>query len=351
MKQFWSDNQTEVAPEIMAALAAANRGAAKAYGEDAISGRLDALFSALFETEVAVFPVATGTAANALALSRLAPRYGAIFCHPEALIHVDECGAAEFYTGGAKLVPVAGAHGRFDAEGLAQGLREFRVGVVHQVQPAAVSLTQATERGTVYSLAELAAIAEVAAAHRLGVHMDGARFANAVVHLGCSPADATWRAGVDVLSFGATKNGAMAAEAVVFFKPGLARDFGFLRMRGGHLISKMRFASAQLEAYLADGLWLKGAAHANRMARRLGEGLAALDGVTLAHPVEANEVFPMLPEAVVSGLEAEGFGFQRRGGEYLITLRLVTAFDTRAEDVDAFVASAAVLAGGGRKRA
>ena len=342
MKQFWSDNQTEVAPEIMAALAAANRGAAKAYGEDAISGRLDALFSALFETEVAVFPVATGTAANALALSRLAPRFGAIFCHPEAHIHVDECGAAEFYTGGAKLIPVAGAHGRLDAEGLAQALREFRVGAVHQVQPAAVSLTQATERGTVYSLAELAAIAEVAAAHRLGVHMDGARFANAVVHLGCSPADASWRAGVDVLSFGATKNGAMAAEAVIFFKPGLARDFGFLRMRGGHLISKMRFVSAQLEAYLTDELWLRNAAHANAMAQRLARGLGAVPGAELAHPVDGNQLFVRLPGATIEALIADGFLFYRWPATVAdsTVIRLVSAFDTGEADIAALVDAA-----------
>jgi threonine aldolase len=349
--RFWSDNQTGVAPEIMAALAAANQGAAKAYGDDAITGRLDGLFSALFETEVAVFPVATGTAANALALSLLSPRYGAIFCHPEAHIHVDECGAPEFYSGGAKLFPVAGAHGKFDAEALVERLGELRVGFVHHVQPAALSLTQATECGTVYRPAEIAAIVEVAAANGLGVHMDGARFANAVVGLGCSPADLTWRAGVDVLSFGATKNGAMAAEAVVLFKPEAAGEFAFLRKRAGHLVSKMRFFSAQLEAYLADDLWLRSAAHANGMARRLGDGLAVLDGVALAHPVEANEVFPILPEAVIAGLAAEGFGFSRWGAEQATTLRLVTAFDTRAEDVDALVAAAAALIAAARRRA
>ena len=348
---FWSDNQTAVAPEIMAALAEANSGAAKAYGEDAITERLAKAFSEIFEIDVAVFPLATGTAANALALTLLSPPYGAIYCHPEAHIQVDECGAPEFYTGGGKLVPVAGADGKFDAPALRARLGELEPGFVHHVQAAALSVTQATECGTVYKPAELAALAEVAAEHKLGFHMDGARFANAVVHLALSPAELTWRAGVDVLSFGATKNGAMAAEAVVFFKPGLAERLPYLRKRSGHLISKMRFLSAQLEAYLSDDLWLNHAAHANRMARRLADGLSALDGVRLAHPVEANEVFPVLPEPVIAGLEGEGFGFYRWGGARSTTIRLVTSFETSSREVDALVAAATRHGSAGRKRA
>ncbi len=348
---FWSDNQTGVSPEIFEALAAVNGGAAEAYGEDEVTARLAARFAEVFEREVEVFPVATGTAANALALTLLSPPYGAIFCHPEAHIHVDECAAPEFYTGGAKLVPVAGADGKFGAAALRARLGEFQVGFVHHPQPAALSVTQATECGTVYAPGELEALAEVAAGHGLGFHMDGARFANAVAHLGAAPADLTWRAGIDALSFGATKNGAMAAEALVLFKPALAARLGFLRKRAGHLISKMRFLSAQLEAYLADDLWLRNAAHANRMAARLAQGLAAVDGVRLAHPVEANEVFPTLPAQVIAGLEAEGFHFHRWGGPESATIRLVTAFDTAEADVDGLVAAAGRHARAPRKRA
>lgn len=337
---FCSDNVTGVAPEIMAALAAANTGAAMPYGNDEYSQRLEAKFAELFETAVTVFPVATGSAANALALSVMAPPFGAIYCHAESHINADECGAPEFYTGGAKLVTLAGTHGKIRAAELATILAHAGAGIVHHVQPAAVSLTQATEAGTVYSAMEVHEIASVAHAHGLSLHMDGARFANAVVSLGCSPADITWRAGVDVLSFGATKNGAMAAEAVVFFNQSLAETFRYRRKRSGHLFSKMRFLSAQLEAYITDDLWLKNAAHANQMAAHLAAGLVKLPGVQLCHPVEANEIFIQLPEAVIEGLVADGFQFYRWEGEHSTTLRLVTAFNTSQEDVTAFLESA-----------
>ena len=218
---FCSDNVTGVSPEIMAAIVAANDGAAMSYGNDEYTQNLQAKFSELFETPVTVFPVATGSAANALALSVIAPPYGAIYCHAESHINVDECGAPEFYTGGAKLVTLTGNHGKIDAENLAKILNRAGAGFVRHVQPAGVSITQATEAGTIYNADEISQIAEVTHAHNLQLHMDGARFANAVASLGCSPADITWRTGVDVLSFGATKNGAMAAEAVVFFNQNL----------------------------------------------------------------------------------------------------------------------------------
>lgn len=337
---FCSDNVTGVAPQIMAALAAANTGAAMPYGNDECSQRLEAKFSDLFETAVKVFPVATGSAANALALSVITPPFGAIYCHPEAHINADECGAPEFYTGGAKLVTLPGTHGKIHAVDLEAVLLRAGAGVVHHVQPAAVSLTQATEAGTVYNASEVYQIAEVAHANGLNLHMDGARFANAVVSLGCSPADITWRAGVDVLSFGATKNGAMAAEAVVFFNQSLAETFSYRRKRGGHLFSKMRFLSAQLEAYITDDLWLKNATHANQVAAELAAGLAELPGARLCHPVEANEIFIQLPEAVVEGLVADDFQFYRWEGEESTTLRLVTAFNTNKEDVTAFIEAA-----------
>lgn len=337
---FASDNVTGIAPEIMTAMIAANNSTAMPYGADEHTQRLETQFNELFETKVTIFPVATGSAANALALSVITPPFGAIYCHAESHINVDECGAPEFYTGGAKLVTLSSMDGKIPAHDLAAALNRAGAGVVHHVQPAAVSITQATEAGTVYSLEEIQAIAEVTHSHSLYLHIDGARFANAIASLESSPADMTWRAGVDVLCFGATKNGAMAAEAVVFFNQALAKTFGYRRKRSGHLFSKMRFLSAQLEAYIKNDLWLKNAAHANRMARKLAQGLVGLPGVTLCYPVQANEIFMQLPEAVISGLLADGFNFYRWGGEDSSTVRLVTAFNTQETDVTALIAAA-----------
>ena len=253
---FRSDNVTGVASEILDALAEANReSAATPYGDDPWTARVEARFDELFERKVAVFPVATGTAANVLGLAMVTPPYGAIYCHAESHIAVDECGAPEFYTGGAKLVDLPGDGGKLEAGQLDAVIGAAAAGDVHHVQPAAISLTQATEAGTIYTIDEVAAIAEVARRHGLALQMDGARFANAAAALDRAPAELTWRAGVDVLAFGATKNGALAAEAVVFFDPARAEGVGFRRKRGGHLFSKMRFLSAQLDAYLADDLW------------------------------------------------------------------------------------------------
>ena len=342
---FASDNTAGISPEILAALAAANDGAAGSYGADPITARLEAKLAQLFEHEVAVFPVATGTAANALALAAVTPPWGAVLCHPLAHIACDEANAPEFYTGGAKLVPVPGADGKLAVADLA-ALLPGDLGNVHHAQPAAVSLTQATECGTVYRPAEIAEISALAHRHGLAVHMDGARFANALVHVGASPADLTWRAGVDVLSFGATKNGALGAEAIVFFDPARARDLPFRRKRAGHLFSKMRFLSAQLEAYVTDDLWLRNARHANAAAARLAKGLTALPGVRLRHPVEANELFVELPETVISGLSAAGAQFFRWEGPTSTCIRLVTAWNTREADVTAFLESASRLAAG-----
>ena len=256
-RNFGSDNVAPMAAEVMEALARANHGAAPSYGADALTSRLTEVACALFETELAIFPVTTGTAANSLALATLTPPYGAIYCHETAHILLDECGAPEFYTGGAKLIGLPGTGGKLTPETLAAPLAEAMAGGVHHAQPAAISITQATECGTVYEPAEIAALAEVARAHGLHLHMDGARIANAIAHLGCSPAEATWRAGVDVLSLGLTKDGALAAEAVVFFDPELAAGFERRRKRAGQLTSKMRFFSAQLVAMLEDGLWLR----------------------------------------------------------------------------------------------
>jgi threonine aldolase len=286
----------------------------------------------LFERDLAVFPVATGTAANALALSALAPPWGQIYCHRNAHIEEDEAGAPEMFTGGAKLALLDGGHGKIGLEALQNAIAAAGFGVQHHPQPTALSLSQSTEAGTVYSLDETAALAARAHDAGLAVHMDGARFANAVAHLGCSPADASWRAGVDVLSFGATKNGAMAAEAVIFFDPAKADDFLFRRKRAGHLFSKMRYLSAQLVAYVRDDLWLDNARHANACARALSEGLAALEGSELVHPVHGNEIFLRLPAAITYAMRAGGVGFQNWGNDGQV--RFVCAFDTDMADVE-----------------
>ncbi len=333
---FRSDNTAGFAPEMLAALAAANDGARTPYGEDAQSRRVQTHLCELFETDLAAFFVATGTAANVLGLSLLAAPWGVIYCHEEAHIALDECGAPAFYTGGAQLHPLPGAHGRLSAARLAELLPDG-LGVVHHAQPAAISLSQATEAVTCYRAADISAIAQVAHTHGLRVHVDGARFANALAFLDASPADLSWRAGVDVLSFGASKNGALAAEAVIVFDPALAASLGYRRKRGGHLFSKMRVLSAQLEAYLADGLWLRLARHANTMAQRLAAGLAAISEVRLVHPVEANEVFVQLPERLIGQLLADGFKFYRWLDDRSTTIRLVTTFDTRETDVAGLV--------------
>jgi len=335
---FCSDNASGAAPEILRALEAANDGWAMPYGDDDLTRRLQARVQEIFETEAAVLPVATGTAANVLCLSVMTPPYGAIYCHRESHINVDECGAPEFYSGGAKLVALPGDHCKLTPATLEAAIVD--AGDVHSVQPAAVSLTNASEAGTVYTPEETRAIAEIAKAHGLGLHLDGARFANALVALGCSPAEATWKAGVDALALGATKNGVLAGELVVLFDPGKAEELGYRRKRGGHLLSKMRFLSAQLEAYLADDLWLRNARHANAMAAALAEGLAELPGVELSHPVEANEIFVILPEPMIEGLFARGFQFYRWGPETDREVRLVTAFNTDPAHVDAFLSAA-----------
>jgi threonine aldolase len=333
---FASDNVAGVSPEILQAILDANAGRAMPYGGDAISARLERRFAEIFEHEVAVFPVATGTAANALALAAVAPPWGAVFCHEDSHIATDECGAPEFFSAGAKLVTLSGKQGKLWPDALANRLTGK--GVVHNVQPAAISVSQQSEAGTHYRPSEVAALGDLARRHGVALHMDGARFANAVVGLGCAPAAITWRAGVDVLSFGATKNGALAAEAMIFFDRSKAADLGFRRKRAGHLMSKMRFLAAQLEAYVSGELWLRNARHANAMAARLSGGLARLPGVTLLYPTDGNEIFVELPEAAITALEAAGFKFYRWGAQPII--RLVTAFDTAVADVDAFLAAA-----------
>jgi threonine aldolase len=331
-RYFKSDNTAAAAPEILAALAAANLAPARAYGDDAWTARLDAAFGALFDHEVRVFPVATGTAANSLALATLVPPWGAILAHEGAHVVRDECGAPEFMSGGARLLLVPGAGGKLAPDALRQALAD-NPPTVHTVQPRAITLTQATELGTVYRPAEVAAIGALAREHGLALHVDGARFANAVAFLGCHPAELTWRAGVDVLSFGATKNGALGAEAVVFFDPARVADFELRRKRAGALLSKMRYVSAQLLACIDRGLWLRLASSANAHATRVG----AAAGTRLRHPVEGNEVFITADANELSRLRAAGFEFYDWGPAHSGEARLVVSWDQPEEDVDALV--------------
>lgn len=340
---FGSDNVTPMAPEILAALVEANHEPLHSYGDDPYTQRLTTRMCELFETQVAAYPVTTGTAANALSLGCITPPFGAVYCHETAHIVTDECGAPEFYTAGAKLIGLPGAGGKLVAADIPEQVLFARSMGVHHVVPASVSVTQATEWGTVYTIGEVAEIASAAHEFQLPVHMDGARFANAVARLGKSPADCTWRAGVDVLSFGATKNGAMAAEAVVFFDLKFAKEFEVRRKRAGHLWSKGRFLSAQLLAYLDNDLWLRNARNANALATTLSDGLAMLPGALLAAPTDANEIFIRLPLPVIEGLEKDGFEFYRWPAPPGIdgtVIRLVTSFDMRLEHVDGFLAAA-----------
>jgi threonine aldolase len=347
---FASDNAAGTAPEILAAIAASSKGAAAAYGADPWSQSAVARLAEVFESDLAAFLVPTGTAANALALSALARPFEAVFCHEESHVHDDECGAPEFFAGGAKLVGVPGYDGKITPEALRETLARFPRGLVKSCQPAALTLSQVTEAGTVYSLDEIAALAEIAHAAGLAVHMDGARFANALVALGCSPAEMSWRAGIDALSFGATKNGALACEAVLFFDKARADAFPYLRKRGGHTLSKGRLLGAQMAAYLEGGLWLELAARANASARRLSDGLAALPGLRLAWPTQANEVFVVAPTARVGAWREAGAAFhdwptravrpERAPGAGETLIRLVTSFETSEAEIESLLALA-----------
>lgn len=332
MVLFASDNVTGACPEVMNAVVAANSGTSVSYGDDAWSRRLRAKLSELFETDVTVFPALSGTASNALALAALTPSYGKIYCHALSHINTDECGAPEFFTGGAKLMALQGQHGKIAQQDLALAISG--TGNVHAAQPACVSIAQASEAGTLYRLEEISAIAETAQAHGLAVHMDGARFANALVALDVSPAEMTWKSGVDVLSLGGTKNGCLAAEAVVFFKANLAAAVPFLHKRSGQLLSKMRFVSAQLEAYLSDDVWLRNARHANAMAARLSDGLSRFEDITLAFPTQSNEVFAHMPRSTIDRLKAAGFGVGEGELDGAAPPRLVTAWNSDPDDID-----------------
>jgi threonine aldolase len=330
----------------MGALARANEGFALGYGHDALTSAVEKRIGELFECDAAVFLVPTGTAANALSLAHVTPPWGGVLCHSQAHIMTDECGAPEFYGGGIKLIGLPGEGCKLAPETLELAIARYSGHVPHQVNAAALSITQATEAGTIYRVEEIAALSEIAHARGLSVHMDGARFGNAIARMNVSAAEATWKAGVDVLSFGATKGGAMGAEAVVFFDRERADFMAERRKRAGQLLSKHRFLAAQFEGYLNDGYWLTLARHANAMADRLADGLRAC-GVPIVWAVEANIVFALLPRVLDAKLKAAGAAYYVRPntlagddvaiGPDQMLVRLVTSFATVEAEVDRFV--------------
>ncbi|WP_435257900.1 threonine aldolase family protein [Thioclava sp. FR2] len=338
---FASDNTSGACPEVLAAINAANDGYARGYGADEIMARVTRHLREIFEApEAVVHLVATGTAANSLALATLSQPWQGIFCHRHAHIAEDECGAPEFFTNGSKLVLVEGDHGKMTSDSLEAALATTQQGGVHGVQRGPVSITNVTEAGTVYTPTEIKALTARARYYGLSCHLDGARFANALAATGATAAEMTWKAGIDAVSFGGTKNGCMGVEAVVFFDPAKDWEFQLRRKRGGHLFSKNRFLAAQMEGYLEDGAWMRHAAHANDMAARLAVGLAQISHVAQWHPVQANMMFPEWAEGTHERLESAGAVYYRfpapSGRE---AARLVTSWSTTAEDVDRFLAA------------
>jgi threonine aldolase len=339
---FASDNTAPVVPAILDAIVQANEGFARGYGNDDWTQSAERRLSEIFERDVAVFLVPTGTAANALALAQVTPPWGVVLCHAESHIVTDECGAPEFFGGGLKLSGLPGDGGKIAPATLKAALAGYGGHSPHQMIPSALSITQASEAGTIYRTDEIATLCEMAHERSLAVHMDGARFANALVRCNATPAQITWRSGIDVLSFGATKGGALAAEAVVIFDPARAAFMGERRKRAGHLLSKHRFIAAQFLAYLAEERWLALARHANAMADRLAEKLTAV-GLKPVWPVEANLIFVVLPRALDAKLKAAGASYYVRTSESLeigpdkVLVRLVTSFATQDDDIERFV--------------
>jgi len=332
-----SDNTANVSREIMEALASANHGHAKSYGNDDYSHQLTGRFRELFEHEaLLVFPVFNGSAANCLGLASLLRPYESVITYSNSHIEQDECGMPEFFTG-SKLLKVAGEAGKISPDAIVDMLVVAKNSGVHHTRPKAISITQSTEAGTVYTPQEISVISAIAKANGLYLHMDGARFANALVHLGCSPAEISWKAGVDVMAFGGTKNGAMLAEVVIFFNPELARDFNYIQKRSGQLASKQRYLAIQMLALLEKDLWLHNARHANRMAALLANELANIPECRPLLPVEANSVFVEMPKKLADELLAKGHYFYKWPLMGKDTYRLVTSFATTPEEVDEFV--------------
>lgn len=332
--EFASDNYAGVAPEAWGAMAAANQGYAVSYGDDPWTGKACTLLRELFETDCEVFFVFTGTAANSLALASLCHSYHSIICHEMAHIETDECGAPEFFSNGTKVLLVPGTNGKIDLEAVAHTVEKRSD--IHYPKPRVLTVTQASELGTVYTVAELRAAGELAARLGLRFHMDGSRFANAVAALGVKPREITWEAGVDVLCFGGAKNGMAVGEAVIFFNRDLASEFDYRCKQAGQLASKMRFLSAPWVGMLEGGAWLRNAAHANRCARLLERAVADIPGIRVMFPCEANSVFLAMPASVVEGVRRRGWRFYTfigAGGG-----RFMCSWETREEDIAALAA-------------
>ncbi len=343
---FASDNSAPTHPKVLEAVIRANEGYAMPYGADPIMDQVRAQIRDIFEApEAAVYLVATGTTANVLSLASYVQPWQIIYCHSASHIQMDECGAPEFYTGGAKLVLLDGDDAKFSAETLKEAVETTPQGFVHSVQRGAVSITNASEAGAIYTPAEVRAISDVAKAHDLPVHMDGARFANALVAANCTPAEMTWKAGVDVLSFGGTKNGLMGVEAVILFDPDKAWEFELRRKRGGHLFSKHRYLSAQMQAYLSDDLWLEMAQSANHAAKRLSQGITTIPGASLMHPTQANAVFASWPRIGHRSVQNAGAAYYfwphdcslDGADDEMLSARLVCSWSTTDDDVDRFL--------------
>lgn len=328
--EFRSDNCGSAAPEIIEALVRANTGSAIGYGADAITTQLNTRLSELFETSVRVFPIPTGTGANALALAATGSPFGAVFCSPEAHINTSECNAVGFFGGGLKVTPIEGIYGKVCPDSFERHLDSAGFGLAHKSQPIAVNLVQATDLGVVYTLQEISRISALAHAKGLSVHMDGARFANALVHLGCTPAEMTWKAGVDILSLGVTKNGGLLTDAIVVFNPDIAENIGFHLRRAGMIWSKMRFASAQILAYVENDLWLRLARQSNSAAQRLAQGIEQSTTARLIAPVEANELFVEMAPQALDQLADAGALFYRRGPTLA---RFVCRWDTTEDEI------------------
>jgi threonine aldolase len=342
-RHFASDNYAGICPEAFAAMAAANQGHEVSYGDDTWTEKASNLLREVFETNCEVFFVFNGTSANSLSLASLCQSYHSILCHELSHVEGSECGAPEFFANGTKVLLLPGPQGKIDPKSIEKAVNKRTD--IHYPKPRALSLTQATEVGTVYSLDELQTLADVARHFQLRIQMDGARFANAVVSLGMAPKEVTWKVGVDVLCFGGTKNGIAVGEAVVFFNPELAREFDYRCKQGGQLASKMRFLSAPWTGMLQDGAWLRHAEHANAMARRLELALNQIPGIEVAYPVQSNAVFARIPEPVVEAAHQRGWKFYTHVGGWEES-RLMCSWDTTPEDVDGFAADLKQLSQG-----
>ena len=347
---FASDNVAGAHPALLQALADINDQSLNAYGQDPFNAQIEAECRRIFEHDsLKTVLVATGSGANALALASMTPAWGAIYCHLTSHIVVDEANAVQAATAGARLFTLPGDQGKIDPAALRAAI--FGKGVIHHPQPAALSLTQMNEYGVTYSMEELAELTAIAREHDLKIHMDGARFANAIEGLNVSPADMTWRLGVDMLVFGATKNGALAGEIIVCFDPTVAEELEFRRKRAGHLFSKMRTLSAPLAAYLKNDLWRDNARHANDMAQRLAEGLAGIAGIDLCRRPSGNQLFMAMDPGLKQSLLDAGIYFEDWPDDGPTAVRLVTAFNTPVQDVDAVIAAAEAAATAAAKAA